>query len=354
MNVVVIRHSIRNRGGDRLILDYLSFLVSKGHHVIYWTNEINTSFHVEPKIQIRRIFFPGVIGTVIFTLFTKFRSDVVLVDLVVMSLFASVLNQGRVVYLAQDDDRTYYSLPLMRGFIELVFRVVFIFFKVKVIAVSEYLTGQLQKFSRQKIETISNGIDQRIFHREDQSRFLVEKTTSMAVVLYARADFRKGLDVGIKSVEELARLKGINGWELWIIGGGHVTVSVDGLKIKRWGFLKDDDLRAVFSAADIYLLPSRHEGLSLLLLAALACGCVVVGTKAANILTNEQDGLICAVEDWRILASNISRLMDDKGLFEKLKNGGQKLSERYSFRESCEQFEKEILLVANQQLPKRY
>ena len=74
-------------GGDRLVLADCAYLVQQGHEVVYWTNEVNTYFFIDQRIQLKRIPLPGIVGTVLFTIFTKFRADLVLVDLVVMSIF---------------------------------------------------------------------------------------------------------------------------------------------------------------------------------------------------------------------------------------------------------------------------
>ena len=51
MKIAVVRHSIRNRGGDKVVLDYCGYLVSQGHEVDFWTNEINTQFQIDWRIQ---------------------------------------------------------------------------------------------------------------------------------------------------------------------------------------------------------------------------------------------------------------------------------------------------------------
>lgn len=343
MRLTIIRHSIRDRGGDRLVLDYCSYLVQKGHEVVYWTNEVNTHFPIDPRIQIRKISFPGIAGTILFTFSKKFRGDIVLVDLVVMSVFAWFLNGKRVVCLAQDDDRTYYASPLLRGITGILYRLSFGFMKVRVISVSEFLTQGLNVCAHGRVQTVSNGVDFKKFYHEEKSRFQSEKKTQAAIVLYARTDYRKGLDIGIKAMEELSRIRAKRDWELWIIGEAPVAIPMDGLRIKRWGFLNEGDLREVLSAADIYLSPSRHEGFGLMQLEAMACGCVMVTTKVFSIVENEMSGLVSDVEDWRSLARNLDRVIGDSEFRERLRENGFKLVKNYSLEKSCAQFEKTLL-----------
>lgn len=343
MKLVIIRHSIRNRGGDKLVLDYCDYLVKKGHEVIYWTNEVNTRFSINRRIQIRSIPYPKIKGTIRFALSTKFENvDVVLVDLVVMSIFASILNGKKVVYLAQDDDRIYYSSSVLRFFMGVIYWVAFLIFRVRAIAVSDYLARTLENLAKGRVTVVPNGIDHRRFYHEKNSPYAIEKKAPMTLILYVRSDFRKGLDIGIKAVEELARLRGVKDWELWTIGDDVAKFDVEGLEIKRWGFLNGDDLRNVLSVADIYLSTSRHEGFGLMQLESMACGNVMVTTKGFPLVTDGIDGLVNPIDDWQGLAKSIDLVMRDQELFFKLRHNGYVLAQKYSLENSCFLFEEKL------------
>ncbi len=342
IRLTIIRHSIRNWGADRLLLDYALYLVKRGHAVTYWTNKINTRFSIDPGIELKKIPLPGVLGTMIFTLVTRFKTDILLVDLVVMSVLAWFLNKRTVVYLAQDDDRTYYSGVFLRKLTDWLYKLSLSVMKMRVMSVSEYLASQLNRYSGGQIVVVSNGIDPKKFFPEKESRFLTEKGTRKVIALYARGDYRKGLDIGIKAIEELARLRGTKDWELWAIGAHPVKIDSEKIRLKCLGLLPDDDLRVVLSAADIYLSCSRHEGFGLMQLEAMACGCVMVTTKAFSLVKNEVNGLVCDVEDWHSLAQNLNRVLDDPILIERLKKNGFKLASDFSLEKSCVQFEKAL------------
>lgn len=73
------------------------------------------------------------------------------------------------------------------------------------------------------------------------------------------------------------------------------------------------DLPRVMQAADVFVLPSRWEGLPLVLLEAMAAGTAVVGSDIAGIgevVTHEEHGLLCPVDDPAALAAAITRLAD--------------------------------------------
>ena len=93
------------------------------------------------------------------------------------------------------------------------------------------------------------------------------------------------------------------------------------------------------------MLPSRSEGLSPLLLQALACQCAIVGTTAANIVSDGVEGLISPVEDWKSLAENLNRALRDNALREQLSKNARKLAEKFNFQKSGEEFEKALLQI---------
>lgn len=54
-------------------------------------------------------------------------------------------------------------------------------------------------------------------------------------------------------------------------------------RVCRIGYIEDDDLPMVFSAADLFLYPTLYEGFGLSVLEAQACGCPVLACRATSI-----------------------------------------------------------------------
>lgn len=338
MILTVIRHSIRNRGGDRLILDYLAHLVKQGHEVIYWTNEVNTDFPIDTRIHIKKIPLPGVLGTILFALIQKFRVDVLIVDLVVMALFTSLRNRDRILYVAQDFDLTYHKSALLNAFIHGAYKIILNKLGVPTVSVSEGLTEKLSRYQPQRLTTVTNGVDLAVFYRDSNSSYLNKRTKPFVALFFAREDRRKGFDIARQAIERLKRLRPKQDWEIWTIGT--IPLIVEEIPVTNFGFLKTDGtLRDLLSAVDIFMIPSRSEGLSLLLLQALACRCVVVTTSASSIIHHETDGLVSPVEDSLALAQNLNRVMEDAPLRERLKANARLLAQQYSLDKSCQQFE---------------
>lgn len=338
MQVTIIRHSIRNRGGDKLTLDYANYLAKKGHSILYWTNEVNTHYYIDPNIIINKIPIPGILGTIIFALISKFKTDVVIVDLILIACLAYIRNRKKILYIAADYDVNYYKSKILRYFNDYCYKIAFRIFNIRSIAVSKGLFHILQTYQPKNITIISNGVDLSIYYKQTSSSYNNQKNNPYVILLFAREDYRKGLDIGEKAIEELLKIRKIHDWEVWTIGSAKINLS-NNIKVKSFGFINtDENLKDILSVADIYIVPSRSEGLSFLLLQALACECAIVSTTAAHIIDHEINGLISPVEDWKSLANNLNTILENDELRVKLQINARSLSEKYSLEKSCEKF----------------
>ncbi|HBR68347.1 MAG TPA: hypothetical protein DEA55_03120 [Rhodospirillaceae bacterium] len=78
------------------------------------------------------------------------------------------------------------------------------------------------------------------------------------------------------------------------------------------------DLAAYYNPAEVFILPSRYEGLPNALLEAMAQGCAVVSTPmfaaAPEIITHGRDGLIAADGSPEALAREVLKIYENKSL----------------------------------------
>lgn len=95
-----------------------------------------------------------------------------------------------------------------------------------------------------------------------------------------------------------------------------------------------DDLRPEFAHGGVFVLPSLGEGMSNVLLEAMASGCPVVASDiAANreVVRHGASGLLAPVRDPAALAGALRRIIDDRGLARALGEGARaRVEERFS------------------------
>lgn len=148
--------------------------------------------------------------------------------------------------------------------------------------------------------------------------------------------WRKGLDVLLDAWETVSAERPERKLLLLLVGQGRNTTElrrrVEGNPRIRWidRFVHDrEELKTYLCAADVYTLPSRHEGFAIAPLEAMACGLPVVAADTSGVADLLPDGdasggVVVRREDAMALASALGRLLDDPTLANELGARGKR------------------------------
>jgi glycosyltransferase involved in cell wall biosynthesis len=190
---------------------------------------------------------------------------------------------------------------------------------LQIVTPSRWLAEETKKstlLSGCPITVIPYGIDTESFQPRDR-RLAREKhgipleAKTILFVADSTSERRKGLRV---LLEALSGLGESEEYFFVIIGGG---VSNEGLgsRFKTIDFLDDETaLSYVYSAADVFVIPSLQDNLPNTTLEALACGIPTIGSNAGGIpevIRNGQTGLVVRVGDPTALRQAIVSLLGE-------------------------------------------
>ena len=194
-----------------------------------------------------------------------------------------------------------------------------------VVAPSRWLATQAQQsmLSRFPIHHIPYGLDTSAYQPLDtnQCRSVLGIPDNKKVLMCGAEslnDWRKGGDLLIAALTALPdslRAEAI----LMILGeGGEAIAREVNMPILPLGYVGGDRLKAAaYSAADLFLLPTRADNLPLVLQESMACGTPMISFKIGGVPDLVQPGItgyLAAPEDTQDFARGIQELLEDATL----------------------------------------
>lgn len=147
---------------------------------------------------------------------------------------------------------------------------------------------------------------------------------NVTIVSLGRLAYQKGFDLLIRA---MAKVRSRRKWILFIYGDGPENKNLNDLidqlgltnKIKLKG-LTDNPFDSI-SSADLFVMPSRHEGFGNVLVEALACDIPVIAADCRHgpreILVDGEYGRLVETEDIDALADAISDFLENKHEYKK-------------------------------------
>jgi glycosyltransferase involved in cell wall biosynthesis len=180
---------------------------------------------------------------------------------------------------------------------------------------------------RGRYRVIPNGVDTGAFAPRER-----EVAGAPLAVCVARLSRQKGQDLLVAAWPSVRSR--VPGARLVLIGDGDLELpDTDGVEVLG----PRDDVDAWYAAANVVVLPSRWEGMSLTMLEAMASGRSVVATDVAG--AREALGDVVPVEDRLALADAVvARLLDPAGAAEEGRANRAKVERDYDVRRVGDEF----------------
>lgn len=228
----------------------------------------------------------------------------------------------------------------------------------RLLAVSQAQAGTYNRIGvpSELITTVPNGVGARTpgLGRRAARELLGLAPDQPVVMTVGRLTVMKGQRHLVDAVPELAtRFPGL---AVLILGQGHLharlTAQAEALGVGGAVRLLGhrSDARALLDAADVFVLPSRHEGMPLVALEAMEAGLPVVATRvigSEEVVADGETGLLVPPEDPAALSAALAALLADPGLRARMGQAGRR---RYRAHFTRERMAAQTLTVYDQAL----
>jgi glycosyltransferase involved in cell wall biosynthesis len=201
---------------------------------------------------------------------------------------------------------------------------------IRVVAPSRWLTEQAKQsmLNRFPIHHIPYGIDTQAYQPLDseQCRSLLGIPIGKKVLMFGAEslkDSRKGGDLLLKALSSLPASLKAETVVLTIGEGGEAISEAAGMATLHLGYVSSHRLKAIaYSAADLFVFPTRADNLPLVLQESIACGTPMVSFKIGGVpdlVRPEVTGYLALPEDAKDFCNGIVQLLEDNNLRDRMR-----------------------------------
>jgi glycosyltransferase involved in cell wall biosynthesis len=197
-------------------------------------------------------------------------------------------------------------------------------------------------FPGDRLVEIPNGVDTGTFTHHDCRGAGEERT----ITFIGRLDGYKGVDYLLQGFKTL--LSEIDRARLIIVGTGpdetHLHYLTDELGIQGHVAFrgKQENIPGILSETDIFVLPSLSEGMSNVLLEAMACGLPVVATAVggnSDLISDRYNGILIPPHDSMRVRDALLELLKNDRLARTLGNAARKtIEEQYTMERIADDY----------------
>ncbi len=195
-----------------------------------------------------------------------------------------------------------------------------------------------------RIERLANGVEVDAIAARSETPL----GNPVRLLFVGRLHEQKGADVLLRAFERLSRRRSDLSLQLDLVGDGPRRRELEAIAgqlgiADRVAFVGETDrVEEYLRAADIFILPSRAEGISNALLEAMAHALPVVVSRIpgnVDVVSDGANGLLFDVDDPAALEQTLSKLLTDRALRERLGRSARTTVEReYSLDAVAERY----------------
>ena len=219
-----------------------------------------------------------------------------------------------------------------------------------IVTLSSWLTKQVQQsmLSRFPIHQIPNGIDIEAYQPIDSEkcRYILGIPNNKKVLMFGAAnieDFRKGGDLLVEALSKLPESLKTETILLTLGYGGESIANTVGIETIDLGYISSDRLKAIaYSAADLFIFPTRADNLPLVLQESMACGTPMVSFKVGGVpdlVRHDVTGYLAIPEDSNDFCQGIIQLLEDEQLRTKMKQNCRDIAlKEYSLKLQAQKY----------------
>ena len=216
-----------------------------------------------------------------------------------------------------------------------------------VVANSKSLQETCKEFSPDHdIDIITNGVDTEVFYPAQNKDFT--KNRDINILFVSRLMLQKGVDTLIRTMHALKE-RNINNFNLTIVGEGHLKNIMFTLieeynlkeKINYLGWKDLEELPDIYRKADIFILPSVMEGMSSVVLQAMASGLPIVASRVKGfeeVLEENVNGLFAEYNNPNEFAHAIEKLIKSPELRGKMSSNSIKKANQFSWENIAKRY----------------
>lgn len=225
----------------------------------------------------------------------------------------------------------------------------------KVVALSETLRDTaLETVPGADIAVIANGIESEQFYNANTRS---HDSSPVQLICVSRLIERKGIQHLLRALQIMQ-----HDIHLTIVGEGNYQQQLMDLadqyqvndKVTFYGYCPRENLVDLYSASDIFVLPTMAESFGLVFIEAMACGLPIIGTRVGGVpdIVLEENGILVEPDDYLAVRQAIDTLAGDQPRREAMGEAcRRRVIAHYSWLSVAEKYEEIYAMAPGYSLP---